>query len=301
MKTRVEQAKLISERGFIMSDDETNVLMVRETASQIEEIRDTLRRFDVEVAQILIEARIVSASNDFQKDLGIRWGAAAVENRKNSTFVIDGGSPSNTPQFVEGFPDDGNSNLMVDLGVTPQSSIVFSYIRDNFLLSAELSALQTEGKAEIVSQPKVITTNGKPGLIESGVQIPFQTVEDGEVSIEFKDATLKLQVTPQLNPGDRISLNLDITQDSVGAVLPNGEVSINKNQLTTTVNVADGDTVVLGGVFRNETVNNVSKTPLLGDLPVIGNLFRKREQSNTKTELLIFITPKLIRESLAVQ
>jgi len=301
MKTRVEQAKLITERGFIMSDDETNVLMVRETAVQIEEIRDTLRRFDVEVAQILIEARIVSASNDFQKDLGIRWGAAAVENRKNSTFIIDGGSPSNTPVFDPDFPVDGGSNLMVDLGVTPQSSIVFSYIRDNFLLSAELSALQTEGKAEIVSQPKVITTNGKPGLIESGVQIPFQTVEDGEVSIEFKDATLKLQVTPQLNPGDRISLDLDITQDSVGAVLPNGEVSINKNQLTTTVNVADGDTVVLGGVFRNETVNNVSKTPLLGDLPVIGNLFRKREQSNTKTELLIFITPKLIRESLAVQ
>jgi type IV pilus assembly protein PilQ len=301
MKSRVEQAKLISERGFIMSDDETNVLMVRETAAQIEEIRDTLRRFDVEVAQILIEARIVSASNDFQKDLGIRWGASAVENRKNSSFVIDGGSPSNTPQFVPGFPDSNSSNLMVDLGVTPQSSIVFSYIRDNFLLSAELSALQTEGKAEIVSQPKVITTNGKPGLIESGVQIPYQTVEDGEVSIEFEDATLKLQVTPQLNPGDRITLDLDITQDSVGAVLPNGEVSINTNQLTTTVNVADGDTVVLGGVFRNETVNNTSKTPLLGDLPVIGTLFRKREQSNTKTELLIFITPKLIRESLAVQ
>ncbi len=301
MKSRVEQAKLISERGFVMSDDETNVLMVRETAAQIEDIRDTLRRFDVEVAQVLIEARIVSASTDFQKDLGIRWGAAAVESRKNSTFIIDGGSPSNTPQFVPGFPDTGNSNLMVDLGVTPQSSIVFSYIRDNFLLSAELSALQTEGKAEIVSQPKVITTNGKPGLIESGVQIPFQTVEDGEVSIEFKDATLKLQVTPQLNPGDRITLDLDITQDSVGAVLPNGEVSINKNQLTTTVNVADGDTVVLGGVFRNETVNNMSKTPLLGDIPYIGRLFRRKETSNNKTELLIFITPKLIRESLAVQ
>jgi type IV pilus assembly protein PilQ len=308
MKSRVEQAKLISERGFIMSDDETNVLMVRETAAQIEEIRDTLRRFDVEVAQILIEARIVSASNDFQKDLGIRWGASAVENRKNSSFVIGGGSgvvptAGGSTDFptTDGGVSLSTTGLVVDLGVTPQSSIVFSYIRDNFLLSAELSALQTEGKAEIVSQPKVITTNGKPGLIESGVQIPYQTVEDGEVSIQFEDATLKLQVTPQLNPGDRITLDLDITQDSVGAVLPNGEVSINTNQLTTTVNVADGDTVVLGGVFRNETVNNLSKTPLLGDLPVIGSLFRKREQSNTKTELLIFITPKLIRESLAVQ
>ncbi|MFC6670217.1 type IV pilus secretin PilQ [Marinobacterium aestuariivivens] len=301
MKTRVEEAKLISERGFIMSDDETNVLMVRETAAQIEEIRDTLRRFDVEVAQVLIEARIVSASADFQKDLGIRWGFAGDERRGDSQFVIDGGSPSNTPQFVEGFPDTGNSNLMVDLGVTPQSSIVFSYLRPGFLLSAELSALQTEGKAEIVSQPKVITTNGKPGLIESGVQIPFQTVEDGEVNIEFEDATLKLEVTPQLNPGDRITLDLDITQDSVGAVLPNGEVSINTNQLQTTVNVADGDTIVLGGVFRNESVNNISKTPFFGDIPVIKNFFRKRETSNTKTELLIFITPKLIRESLAVQ
>jgi type IV pilus assembly protein PilQ len=301
MKTRVEQAKLISERGFIMSDDETNVLMVRETAAQIEEIRDTLRRFDVEVAQILIEARIVSASNDFQKDLGIRWGFAGEEFRGDSVFAINGNSGSLPVNPGQASLDTAQPNLMVDLGVTPQSSVVFSYLRNGALLSAELSALEAEGKAEIVSQPKVITTNGKPGLIESGVQIPFQTVEDGEVSIEFKDATLKLQVTPQLNPGDRISLNLDITQDSVGAVLPNGEVSINKNQLTTTVNVADGDTVVLGGVFRNETVNNVSKTPLLGDLPVIGNLFRKREQSNTKTELLIFITPKLIRESLAVQ
>ncbi|NVK43444.1 MAG: type IV pilus secretin PilQ [Oceanospirillaceae bacterium] len=302
MKSRVEEAKLVSERGFIMADDETNVLMVRETAAQIEEIRDTLRRFDVEVAQVLIEARIVSASADFQKDLGIRWGMAGVKTNGDSNYIIDGGSPSPTPQFTQGFPEEnGTSNLMVDLGVTPQSSFVFSYLRPDFLLSAELSALQTEGKAEIVSQPKVITTNGKPGLVESGVQIPYQTVEDGEVNIEFEDATLKLEVTPQLNPGDRITLDLDITQDSVGAVLPNGEVSINTNQLRTTVNVADGDTVVLGGVFRNESVNNLSKTPFFGDIPVIKNFFRKRETSNTKTELLIFITPKLIRESLAVQ
>jgi len=294
MKSRVEEAKLVSERGFIMSDDETNILMVRDTASQLQEIRATISKFDVEVAQVLVEARLVAASTTYEKDLGVKWGFGYLDD--DGTQWQIGGAGGVTP----GGTTIPNA-LNVDLGVTPQSSIAIGVATSSVLLSAELTALQSEGKAEIISQPKVVTTNGKSAKIESGQEIPFQTVEDGEVSIEFKDVVLSLEVTPQINPGDRITLELVIKQDSIGQVLPNGELSINNNELQTSVNVGDGDTIVLGGVFRDESTEAVSKTPLLGDLPVIGALFRKTEVQNDKSELLIFITPKLIRESLQVQ
>ncbi len=296
MRARIYEAELVSERGFIVADDQTNVLMVRETASQLEEIRRTLRQFDTEVAQIMVEARLVTASTDFTRDLGIKWGFGL----QQGNFVAGGGGTSSAPYYAEDFPARGvNTPLNIDLGVTPQSSIRLGYATSNFLISTELSALQSEGKAEIVSQPKVITTNGKAARIQSGQEIPYQTVEDGEVKIEFKDVVLSLDVTPQLNPGDRIALDLKINQDSLGEILPNGEISIVNNELETSVVVKDGDTIVLGGVYRNEVVDSVSKTPLLGDLPMVGRLFRKSEVEDKKVELLIFITPKLIRESLS--
>ncbi|WP_409526529.1 AMIN domain-containing protein [Nitrincola sp. MINF-07-Sa-05] len=371
MKTRLEEASMVSERGFVLADDQTNVLMIRETARQMEEIRRTLRRFDIEVAQVLVEARIVNASTDFSKELGIRWGAGFMNDRwqiggspnspgtpftaplttSSSSFnqgfnqdfnqsstqggtqsgtnssattvtvgdtVINIGSSSgttgsNTSSNTGGNTSSGTSststsqtrgipsNLMVDLGVAPQSSIALGYLASNFLLSAELTALESDGKAEIISQPKVITTNGQTALIKAGQQIPYQTIEDGTVTIEFKDVVLSLEVTPQINPGDRLTLDIKVNQDSVGQVLPNGEVSINTNEVQTSVVVRDGDTIVLGGVFRNETSNQVSKTPLLGDLPVLGHLFRQTKKAESKRELLIFITPKMIRDALASQ
>ncbi|MGY8870198.1 MAG: type IV pilus secretin PilQ [Pseudomonadales bacterium] len=297
MRSRIYEAKLVSERGFIVADDQTNVLMVRETVTQLEEIRRTLRKFDTEVAQIMVEARLVTASTDFTRDLGVKWGFGLLQGG----FAAGGGGGT-APYFRNDFPAVGqNTQLGVDLGVTPQSSIRLGYATSNFLISTELSALQSEGKAEIISQPKIITTNGKAARIQSGQEIPYQTVEDGEVKIEFKDVVLSLDVTPQLNPGDRITLDLKINQDSLGEVLPNGEISIINNELETSVVVKDGDTIVLGGVYRNEVVDAVSKTPFLGDLPGIGALFRKSEVQDKKVELLIFITPKLIRESLSAK
>ena len=299
MRSRLEEARLISERGFILADDQTNVLMVRETARQLEDIRRTLRRFDVEVAQVLVEARLVTASTEFARELGVRWGAAGSAN----TRVSVGGGAGNVPG-IAGIGGVAQPSIpgMVDFGVgSPTSAIRVGYLSSGLLLSAELSALQSDNKIEIVSQPKVITTNGRPAVIKSGQEVAYQTVENGEVSLEFKEVVLSLEVTPQINPGDRISMDLKILQDSLDPNRLGGEILINTNQLETSVVVNDGDTIVLGGVFRNDITSESRKTPLLGDLPVLGGLFRYTKEQETKRELLIFITPTMIRESLAIQ
>ncbi|TVQ69351.1 MAG: type IV pilus secretin family protein [Oceanospirillales bacterium] len=299
MRSRLEEARLISERGFILADDQTNVLMVRETARQLEDIRRTLRRFDAEVAQVLVEARLVTASTEFARELGVRWGAAGSAN----TRVSVGGGAGNVPG-IQGIGGVAQPSIpgMVDFGVgNATSAIRVGYLSSGLLLSAELSALQSDNKIEIVSQPKVITTNGRPAVIKSGQEVAYQTVENGEVSLEFKEVVLSLEVTPQINPGDRISMDLKILQDSLDPNRLGGEILINTNQLETSVVVNDGDTIVLGGVFRNDITSEARKTPLLGDLPVLGGLFRYTKEQETKRELLIFITPTMIRESLAIQ
>ena len=299
MMARLNEAKLISERGFILADDETNVLMVRETAKRMEEIRATLRRFDTEVAQVLIEARLVTANTDVTKDLGIRWGVGLGSSVGDNSGISIGSSIADVST-----PGSVPSGLMVDLGAavtTPASLAVGLKAGTSGLLQLELSALETDGRVEVISQPKIVTTNGKAAMIQSGQEIPYQTVEDGEVSVEFKDVVLSLDVTPRINPGDRIAMDLVIKKDSVGDLLPNGEISIINNELETSVVVPDGQTIVLGGVFENETRDTLNKTPLLGDLPGIGALFRNTSKKNSKTELLIFITPKLVRESLSTQ
>lgn len=296
MKSRIEAAQLISERGLIIADNETNILMVRETAAQLEQIRKTIKKFDAEVEQIMVEARLVTASTDFTKELGVRWGFGLQSDR-----WVAGGGGSSSPYYAEDFPAIGvNTPLNVDLGVKEATSTFrIGYASSDFLISAELSALQNEGSAEVVSQPKVITTNGKAARIESGTELPYQTVENGEVKIEFKEVVLRLDVIPQINPGDRIALDLKITQDSVGQALDSGEFAIDTNELVTSVVVKDGDTIVLGGVYKNKQVDGTLKTPVLGDLPGIGRLFRKETKIDEKVELLIFITPKIIRESLS--
>lgn len=297
MMGTIQGAKLVSERGFIMADDETNVLMVRETTNAIQEIRDTLRRFDVEVEQVLIEARLVNATSNVTKDLGIKWGFGYNDVDNGKGWIV-----SQDQSSIDFSSTSPTSGLNVDLGATAtnvgQIAIGFAPGAST-LIGLELSALEADGKAEIVSQPKILTTNGKKALIQSGSEIPYQTVEDGEVNIEFKDVVLSLDVTPRINPGDRIAMELVIKQDSIGQVLANGELSIDNNELQTTVVVPDGQTIVLGGVFKNETSDNVNKVPLLGDLPIMGALFRNKESTSEKTELLIFITPKLVRNSLS--
>lgn len=347
IKERIVEAKLISERGFAMADDETNTLMVRETVKQIRQIRATIKEFDVEVAQIMVQARLVTASDNAAKELGVRWGAGY----KGDKYVV-GGSPSlegpvidpRFPPFT-GAPDPiapmadsaGNpyteeqrtaitealkyskdlaehnaqgqyedsmtipGNLLVDLGIKAATSgLAFGFVDGGFLLSAELLAMQTDGKLEIVSQPKVITTNGKPAVIKAGQEIPTRTVDnDGKATVEWKEVVLKLDVVPQIIPGDKVLLDLTITEDTVGEIYDElGNRLINKQELRTSIVVGDGETVVLGGVLQKTESESVSKTPLLGDLPVVGNLFKNRTSKSEKRELLIFITPQMIRESL---
>ncbi|WP_240776088.1 type IV pilus secretin PilQ [Nitrincola schmidtii] len=307
MRERLEGARLISDRGFILADDQTNVLMIRETARQMEEIRRTLRRFDVQVAQVLVEARLVTASTEFARELGVRWGAAGSAN----TRVSVGGGAGVTPG-IQGVAGTGiGATLsgaqpavpgMVDFGVGGATSAIrIGYLSSGLLLSAELSALQSDNKIEIVSQPKVITTNGMPALIKSGQEVSYSTSSTDGTNVEFKEVVLSLEVTPQINPGDRISLDLKVIQDSLDPNRFGDELLINTNQLETTVVVNDGETIVLGGVFRNDTSSETRKTPILGDLPVLGGLFRYRAENERKRELLIFITPTMIRESLAIQ
>jgi len=344
IKERIVEARMISEdRGFVMADDETNTLMVRETVKAISEIRKTIKRFDVEVPQVMVQARLVTASDNAAKELGIRWGAGY----KGDNYVI-GGSPSLAGPAIEsrfppytGAPDpvvttvdpvtgevttetdtlgtyykdlaefnaEGEyqdsltipDNLLVDLGLEAVTSgISIGFVDGSFLLSAELLAMQTDGKLEIISQPKVITTNGKPAVIKAGQELPTRTVDgDGEVTIEWKEVVLKLDVLPQIIPGDKVMLELIITEDTVGEVYDElGNRLINKQELRTSIVVNDGETVVLGGVLQKQSTESVSKTPFLGDLPVVGNLFKSRTSSSEKRELLIFITPQMIRESL---
>lgn len=300
IKDRLEEAKLVSERGFVMADDETNTLMVRETTKQISEIRQTVKRFDVEIEQILVQARLVTAELSNAKELGIRWGGS-YEGSSGFVTGIDNRGGVTTPSNLDKEGGDESplgNNLAIDLGVAnPTSGISLGFIGNNLLLSAELSALQTDNKVDILSQPKVMTTNGKKAIIQAGQEVPIQKKEDGEVSIEYKDVVLKLEVTPQIIPGDKISMEIMINKDSLGGTLFEN-IIINKQELQTTVVVGDGETLVLGGILETESRNSVSKTPLLGDLPMVGGLFRKKENDAEKRELLIFITPQMIRDSL---
>ncbi|WP_417532902.1 type IV pilus secretin PilQ [Marinobacterium stanieri] len=286
IKERIIEAKLISERGFAMADDETNTLMVRETAKQLQEIRKTIQIFDVEVPQILVQARLVTATSDFAKNIGVRWGMSGSED--NWTV----GSNAVVPGTV-------SQALQVDLGIPDATgSFALGFLSSDFALSAELAALESDGSGELISQPKVITTNGKPAMIKSGQEVGYQVIEDGDVEIEWKDVVLQLEVTPQIIPGGKVAMELVVTEDSIGEILDTGEIAIDTTELSTSVVVNDGETVVLGGVFQESRRDGVSKVPFFGDLPVVGGAFRNKTSEKTKNELLIFITPQMIRESL---
>jgi len=309
-----ETGSILSERGAARVDLRTNTLIVQDIASVIEDVRDMIRRLDIPVRQVLIEARIVNASTNFSDALGIRWGGAQRFPDAGDRFVITGNQEasieygSNINDALTGavggaaggtlappsFPDA----LFVDMGVQSPSSIALGYAGSKGLLELELSALEASGNGEVIAQPKVTTQDQQQARIESGLQIPYQSQAGGTAggtAVEFIAAVLALEVTPQITPDGRINMLLTIDQDSVvpgaGAV-----PSISTNSVNTRVLVNDGDTIVLGGVFREEVTTTVSKTPILGDIPYVGNMFKRTENSETKTELLIFITPSIINE-----
>lgn len=272
---------VLSERGQAIVDERTNSIIITDTADRIEAFRRLVDQIDIPIRQVMIEARIVIANTDFRRELGIRWGAGGTDQSSDTVTDVEGS---------------------VDLGVTtsPAGTLALGVLTDNEFLDMELSALENTGFAEIVSQPKVITGDKQRATISSGTEIPYQEASaSGATTTSFKEAVLKLDVTPQITPDNRIIMDLVINQDTVGQIIvASGIPTLDVTELTTKVLVANGQTVVLGGVFTVETIKGENKVPLLGDIPYLGRLFRRDVNENNKTELLLFITPKIMAESL---
>ncbi len=299
-----EDEELISDRGFVSSDVRTNTISVRETAEKLEEIRRLVSTWDVPVRQVSIEARIVRAQTNVAENLGVRWGGAAYDVSGDNVFTV-GGSQSAVEEARQAAGGTNNTitfpgALAVDLGVSGEgtSSFAIGWGSDNFLVDLELSALESDGQAEVVSQPRVVTADRQTASIKSGEEIPYQeATSSGATNIEFKEAVLSLEVTPQITPDDKIIMDLVVNQDSRGEVTA-GIPSINTNSVTTQVLVGNGETVVLGGIFQSEVATQTTKTPFLGDIPYLGRIFKRTEHLDERSELLIFITPKIIKNDL---
>ena len=323
---------ILSERGSAIVDERTNTIILTDTEDKINAFKRLIDEIDVPIKQVLIEARIVIANTDFKKELGVTWGLAGIDKLAGGTIgsafgdktlgfsgrrsgltpgagvketftysadeieTDDDGITTYTRNFDIGLGD----SLAVDLGVdNPTGSFSLGYLTDNFLIDLELSALESDGFGEIVSQPKVLTGDKQQAVIKSGTEIAYQkATSSGATSIEFKEAVLQLEVTPQITPDNRIIMDLLVSQDSVGAFTPTGEPSIDITQIETQALVGNGQTLVLGGIFQTEEVNGTDKVPLLGDLPFLGKLFRNDLRNIEKREILIFITPKIIDDNL---
>jgi type IV pilus assembly protein PilQ len=296
--------ELISSRGFISSDDRTNTISVRETIEKLDEIRRLVSTWDVPVRQVSIEARIVRAQTNVAESLGVSWGGAAYSVSGNNVISV-GGSQSAVEE-ARSAANGGSGEitfpgaLAVDLGVSGNgaSSFAIGFGSNDFLVDLELSALESDGKAEIVSQPRVVTADRQTASIKSGQEIPYQEASSsGATSTSFKEAVLSLEVTPQITPDDKIIMDLEVTQDSRGEDTPSGP-AINTNSVTTQVLVANGETIVLGGIFESTNTETTTKTPFLGDIPYLGRLFKRTQTTELRSELLIFITPKIIKNDL---
>ncbi len=302
-----EHPAALSERGSVIVDERTNAVILTDTAEKIAEIRRVIAQLDVPVRQVMIESRIVNANANFSEQLGIRWGGAALRRRGASTLKF-GGSLETLAELQNAATDPGGGlvsvpkHLVADLGVSDSGTTRLGIGVTNtadYLLDLEISALASEGHAEVVARPRLITVDKQPATIQSGVEIPYQEASSsGATSTAFKEAVLSLSVTPRITPDERIIMDLTVHQDSVGQVY-NGVPSIDTTALATRVLVEDGETIVLGGMFRTNRNVAVSKTPLLGDLPGIGRLFKRTFTRDDKQELLIFITPRIVVETAA--
>lgn len=298
---------VLSERGDAIVDERTNSIIITDTAERIEQFKRLVEQIDIPIRQVMIEARLVIANTDFRNEMGVRWGGIGF-NRSDDALVEVGGStealdssPASPAEWLSGSGTlDLQENMMVDLGLgNPTGSFAFSVLSDSAFLDLELSALETTGQAEIISQPKVITGDKQQASIESGTEIPYQEASaSGATSTSFKEAVLKLDVTPQITPDNRIIMDLIINQDSVGQLTSGGIPSIDVTELQTKVLVRNGQTVVLGGIFQVDQLEGEDKVPLLGDIPFLGKLFRRDVRTQEKRELLVFITPKIMADEL---
>lgn len=314
----LDKGSLLSPRGTVTVDERTNTLIVKDVSESIRNIRALIEKIDIPVKQVMIEARIVSATESFGREMGVKWGIlsnGAATNRNllvgsnlgtvNSlkNFTVEsttvGGKIVNYPKYDVSISD----NLNVDLGVRSAAGrIAFGLLSmSDLLLDLELSAMQADGRGEIISTPKVLTSDKQTASIISGTQIPYQEASaSGATSTSFVTAALSMQVTPNITPEGKIGLQLSINNDAPRQ-MPTGEYAIDTDSIKTNVVVDDGQTMVLGGVFRNTLSNAENKVPFLGDLPYVGNLFKRKVRSNNKQELLIFVTPKLINSGELIQ
>jgi len=312
---------MLSERGSISVDDRTNTLLVQDTAERLQDIRRMVRTLDIPIKQVLIESRIVVVNDDFSRDLGVRLGVTAFDLTSDTLTTVSG-TGAGTDNMIGSFLD----SLQGPAPVTP--SIEFPSLTDrynvnvpisdaagrfslavlgtDYLVDLELTALEAEGRGEIVSTPRVITANQKEATIKQGVEIPYQqSSSSGATTIQFKEAVLELTVTPQITPDNNIIMDLRVHKDSVGDIISTGGLggtvpSIDTRSVETQVLVADGQTVVLGGIYETERRETINKVPFLGDIPVLGAAFRSKQRVDNKAELLIFVTPRILEEGTSI-
>lgn len=296
--------RFLSERGSAIAESRTNQIFVTDTSSKLMELEQLLAKFDVPVRQVMIEARIVEARDSFGRSLGVKFGGAALGNSAgnnrwnmtNSYTNATGGTGANNGTV----PADPFVSLPAALSnVASVGSIAFSIFNsaNTRFLSLELSAMEADGQGKIISSPRLVTADQSKALIEQGTEYPYSmTAPNGATTIAFKKAVLKLEVTPQITPEGNIILDLDVNKDSRGENTTQG-VAIDTKHIQTQVLVENGGTVVIGGIFEMEESNEVNKVPLLGDMPVLGNLFKKQTRQTSKREMLVFITPRMLTEN----
>ncbi len=298
-----KSTRLLSDRGAVSVDDRTNTLLVKDTADVIDHIKRMLEVLDIPVKQVIIEARMVTIDDGVDEELGVRWGVTKAEENGSISGTIEGNDSVANGTVPSG--DDVSDRLNVNLPVANAAgSIAFQVAKlaDGTLLDLELSALETENKAEIIASPRVTTANQKEAIIEQGTEFPSNTsASSGATTVEWKKAVLSLKVTPHITPDNRVILDLTVTQDTLGKEVKTGTgtgTAINTQQISTQVLVDNGETLVLGGIYQQTIKKDVTKVPLLGDIPGVGVLFRNTTESNSKRELLIFVTPKIVVESI---
>ncbi len=302
---------LLSERGSVTMDERTNTLLLTDTAEKIVEIQRLITELDYAVRQVQIESRIVIASSEFAHELGVRFGVTGLHHGSNIGVIAADGratdivNPAINPR-TDGLLDSpaypNRYQVNLPSPSTNAATLGLSFLSGDWLLDLELSALEAQGEGEVISTPRIVTANQAEAFIQQGVEIPYEeATSSGATSVRFKEAVLELKVTPLITPDNRIQLELEIKQDTVGEIFQTargGSVpSIDTRELNTTVLVANGDTVVLGGIFQDEKNSREEKVPWLGDIPGLGVLFRRRATETKKRELLIFVTPTIVEDS----
>lgn len=287
---------LLSTAGMVSMDKRTNTLIIRDTMASLAEIKPLIQQLDVPVKQVEIEARIVMMSEGASEELGVRWGIGTSQKYFSMGGTIEGHHSASSEKEMD-MAHLLNVSLPASSSAAASIAFQLATLGSGTLLDLELSALQSESRAEIISSPRLLTTNRKPAFIEQGAEIPYlASADNGENNIAFKKAVLSLKVTPYITPDHRLILDLNVTQDRPGEVVKTGTgeaVAIVTQRIGTQVVVNDGETIVLGGIYQENNIHGVDKVPVLGDTPVIGSLFRRTYQEKGKSELVIFVTPNI--------